>query len=90
MKCGVFLMRNFSFGTVIGLFCLQLLLPSAKSQKARIIGNARVDRLLGQMTLDEKIAMIRGTSEDASTDQGEAGYLPGIKRLGIPCTLPRV
>jgi beta-glucosidase len=54
------------------------------AQDAKITGNARVDRLLGQMTLDEKIAMIHGTGEDASTYQGEAGYLPGIKRLGIP------
>ena len=48
------------------------------------IGNARVDRLLAQMTLDEKIAMIHGTGEDASTSQGQAGYLPGVARLGIP------
>src|ERR1035437_7212240 len=84
MKCGVFLMRSFSFGTVIGFFCLQLRLPSAGGQEARITGDARVDSLLRQMSLDEKIAMIHGTGEDASTDQGEAGYLPGIKRLGIP------
>src|ERR1035437_1573884 len=84
MKCGVFLMRSFSFGTVIGFFCLQLLLPSAGGQEARITGDARVDRLLGQMTLDEKIAMIHGTGADASTDQGGAGDLPGIKRLGSP------
>jgi beta-glucosidase len=36
------------------------------------------------MTLDEKIAMIHGAGEDALTSQGEAGYLPGVKRLGIP------
>jgi beta-glucosidase len=54
------------------------------AQNIAITGNARVDRLLGQMTLDEKIAMIHGTGEDASTYQGEAGYLPGVTRLGIP------
>jgi beta-glucosidase len=54
------------------------------AQKASITGNARVDNLLGQMTLDEKIAMIHGVGEDASTYQGEAGFLPGVKRLGIP------
>ena len=47
-------------------------------QEAKVTGNAHVDHLLGQMTLDEKIAMIHGTGEDAAT------YLPGIKRLGIP------
>ncbi len=56
----------------------------AAAQQPAITGDARVDRLLGQMTLDEKIAMIHGTGEDASTYQGEAGYLPGIPRLGIP------
>jgi beta-glucosidase len=60
-------------------------LPSiARAQEKVITGNARVDHLLAQMTLDEKIEMIHGTGEDASTYQGEAGYLSGIKRLGIP------
>jgi beta-glucosidase len=54
------------------------------AQQAGITGNARVDRLLSQMTLDEKISMIHGDGEDASTYQGMAGYLPGVKRLGIP------
>ena len=56
----------------------------AGCQQASITGNARVDRLLQQMTLDEKIDMIHGTGEDARTNQGQAGYLPGIPRLGIP------
>jgi beta-glucosidase len=46
--------------------------------------DARVDRLLAQMTLEEKIAVIRGNQEAAATDQGEAGYLAGVPRLGIP------
>jgi beta-glucosidase len=54
------------------------------TQEAGVTGNARVDLLLRQMTLDEKISMIHGTGEDATTYQGMAGYLPGIKRLGIP------
>jgi beta-glucosidase len=49
-----------------------------------MFGNSRVDALLSRMTLDEKIAMLHGVGEDAVTDQGEAGYLPGVKRLGIP------
>ncbi len=56
----------------------------AFSQNAAITGDSRVDKLLSQMTLDEKIAMIHGTGEDATTYQGQAGYLPGIARLGIP------
>jgi beta-glucosidase len=36
------------------------------------------------MTLDEKLTIIHGTAEDASTYQGQAGYLAGVPRLGIP------
>jgi beta-glucosidase len=54
------------------------------AQDVRVTGNARVDHLLATMTLDEKIAMIHGTGEDALTYQGQAGYLPGVARLGIP------
>src|SRR5690348_3462641 len=49
-----------------------------------ITGNARVDRLLGEMTLDEKIAMVHGAQEPAAAYQGQAGYFPGVPRLGIP------
>ena len=49
-----------------------------------VTGDARVDKLLSQMTLEEKMALIRGASEDPSTNQGQAGYLPGVPRLGIP------
>src|ERR1700677_148508 len=59
-------------------------LDKVRAQEAGITGNSRVDRLLNQMTLDEKISMIHGDGEDASTYQGMAGYLPGVKRLGIP------
>jgi len=49
-----------------------------------VTGNARVDKLLSQMTLDEKMALIRGASEDPATNQGQAGYITGVPRLGIP------
>lgn len=45
---------------------------------------ARVDALLKKMTLDEKFNLIRGVTEDDSTNQGQAGYLPGVARLGVP------
>jgi beta-glucosidase len=51
---------------------------------AIVTGNARVDKLLNEMTLDEKIGMIHGMHENPATFQGQAGYLPGIPRLGIP------
>jgi len=36
------------------------------------------------MTLQEKLTLIHGTQEDPSVYQGQAGYLAGIPRLGIP------
>ena len=51
--------------------------PSTASQ-------TRVAKLVGQMTLPEKIALIHGVPEDPSTSQGQPGYVPGVPRLGIP------
>jgi len=56
----------------------------AQNSVPTVTGNARVDKLLSQMTLDEKIAMIHGAQEPSATDQGQPGFLPGIPRLGIP------
>jgi len=49
-----------------------------------VTGDARVDKLLSQMALQEKLALIHGTHEDAAVYQGQAGYLAGVPRLGIP------
>ena len=49
-----------------------------------VTGDPRVDKLLSQMTLQEKITLIHGTGEDAKVYQGQAGYLAGVPRLGIP------
>ena len=49
-----------------------------------VTGNARVDELLSKMTLEEKIALIHGAHEDPQVYQGQAGYLAGVPRLGIP------
>jgi beta-glucosidase len=78
--------RIFTAHKCVAPFVALLVFAAAASfaQDRKITGNPRVDHLLGQMTLDEKIAMIHGTGEAAATYQGEAGYLPGIKRLGIP------
>jgi len=53
----------------------QIQAPSASS---------RVENLLRQMSFDEKMALIRGASEPPATNQGQAGYLTGVPRLGIP------
>jgi beta-glucosidase len=49
-----------------------------------VTGVPRVDKLLSQMTVDEKMALIRGASEPPASNQGQAGYLSGVPRLGIP------
>ncbi|MGW5422425.1 glycoside hydrolase family 3 C-terminal domain-containing protein [Streptomyces sp. NPDC003943] len=42
----------------------------------------RVDRLLAKLTLDEKTALLHGATDPR--DLGQAGYVPGVPRLGIP------
>jgi hypothetical protein len=42
----------------------------------------KVLSLLAALTLDEKIALVQGDQDPASL--GQAGYLPGVPRLGIP------
>ena len=49
-----------------------------------VTGDARVDKLLSQMTLQEKLTLIHGTHEDPKVYQGQAGFLGGIPRLNIP------
>ena len=49
-----------------------------------VTGDARVDKLLSEMTLAEKISMIHGEEEPAKTFQGQPGYVAGIPRLKIP------
>jgi beta-glucosidase len=56
----------------------------AQQAAPAVTGNVRVDDLLNRMTLEEKVLMIHGEVEPAATNQGEAGYLEGIPRLGIP------
>ncbi|MFD8984461.1 beta-glucosidase [Streptomyces sp. NPDC059564] len=43
---------------------------------------ARIDALLDQLTLDEKTALLHGARDPAPL--GQAGYVPGVPRLGIP------
>ena len=73
-----------AISSAVVFFCVVSSVAQQSEHPGGITGNARVDRLLGEMTLDEKITMIHGVDEGHSTNQGEAGYLPGIKRLGIP------
>jgi len=74
-----------SQGTVLGGAALLLGTSMALAQAVPVVtGDARVDRLLSQMTLEEKLTLIHGTHEDPDVYQGQAGYLGGVPRLGIP------
>ena len=57
---------------------------TARAQVPGVTGDRRVNSLISQMTLDEKLTLLEGSQEAAATNQYEAGYLPGIPRLGIP------
>ena len=82
-SCGV---RRFARSFAQIALSLALCAPwaSAQSAPSSTTGELVVDNLLRQMTLDEKIALLHGGSEDAFTSQGQAGYLAGVPRLGIP------
>ncbi|MFY8052725.1 MAG: glycoside hydrolase family 3 N-terminal domain-containing protein, partial [Armatimonadaceae bacterium] len=41
----------------------------------------RVLQVIGKMTLDEKLSLVRGGSDPKNL--GQAGYIPGVPRLGI-------
>lgn len=60
--------------------------PQAQAEGAApaVTGNPRVDKLLSEMTFAEKVSMLDGSDENPETFQGQAGYLAGVPRLGIP------
>ncbi len=72
-----------STGAFVSVLFALVSMP-ARAADPKVTWNAKVDHLLAQMSLSEKIAMLHGSGEPADTDQGEAGYLAGNKRLGIP------
>jgi beta-glucosidase len=51
---------------------------------ASVTGSIRVDALLGQLTLAEKLTLIHDGREDPRVYQGQAGFIGGVPRLGIP------
>ncbi|ENH6066290.1 glycoside hydrolase family 3 C-terminal domain-containing protein [Escherichia coli] len=78
--------RRFALVLLLGvsLSAAALAQDARPAASAASTGNARVDKLLSQMTLQEKISLIHGKPEPAATSIGQAGYLPGLKRLGVP------
>ncbi len=57
---------------------------SGQAVPAEKADESRVDALLKQLTLEEKMDLIRGGLEDPAIYQGQAGFLPGVPRLHIP------
>src|SRR5580692_1424960 len=77
-------LRTLTTATALALLAATGTTLGAQTAVPVVTGNARIDNLLSQMTLEEKTALIRGASEDPVTNQGQAGYLAGVPRLGIP------
>ncbi|MFJ8649331.1 beta-glucosidase [Streptomyces sp. NPDC093546] len=44
--------------------------------------HSRVDELLARLTIDEKLGLLHGAKDPEN--RGQAGYVPGVPRLGIP------
>src|SRR4051794_143761 len=64
--------------SVLGLIWVS----AARAAEPQRGDHPRVDALIAQMTLDEKIDMLHGATDPASL--GQAGYVGGVPRLGIP------
>jgi beta-glucosidase len=77
-------MRQIGTRALFALGLLTISLAAAAQTVPVVTGDARVDKLLSQMTLQEKLVLIHGTHEDPKVYQGQAGYLGGVPRLGIP------
>lgn len=68
-----------------GALLMASLARTAPAQTVPVVtGDPRVDKLLSQMTLEQKLTLLHGTHEDPKVYQGQAGYLSGIPSLGIP------
>lgn len=69
---------------VVALAAAVALMARSSPPRATSSGNPRVDKLLSQMTLEEKISLLHGTGEDLAKQVGAPGYWAGLPRLGIP------
>ena len=69
--------------SLVAVVFLAAKLASAQTPPV-VTGDVRVDVLLSWMTLQEKVTLVHGMNEDPATFQGQAGYLAGILRLGVP------
>jgi beta-glucosidase len=65
-----------------GVLVVGVLIVATLGAQTAPQGGDKLDRLIAQMTLDEKIAMLHGATDPER--YGQAGYLPGVPRLGVP------
>ncbi|HEY9367402.1 beta-glucosidase family protein, partial [Streptomyces sp.] len=70
-----------ALGLLGAAVALAATMAPARPARARTPGR-RVEELLGKLTLDEKISLLHGARDPKSL--GQAGYVPGVPRLGIP------
>jgi beta-glucosidase len=69
---------------VYAALALDACMAFAQGPVPAVTGSERVDQLLSQMTLPEKLTLIHDGREDPTQYQGQAGYVSGVPRLGIP------
>ncbi|WP_338682842.1 beta-glucosidase [Streptomyces acidiscabies] len=55
---------------------------AAGEEEGVAVADSRVDSLVPRLTLDEKLGLLHGAPDPDPL--GQAGYLPGVPRLGIP------
>jgi beta-glucosidase len=69
-----------------GSLCAQTVETQGRPWMNRALSpDARADLVLGQMTVEEKLGLVVGTSQrPAAETVGAAGYVDGVPRLGIP------
>lgn len=72
------LLASICLTAIAPLTCFSQAVPPEKAD------DVRIERLLKQMTIEEKMDLIRGGVEPSADYQGQAGYLPGVPRLHIP------
>jgi beta-glucosidase len=71
--------------TALAVLSITLMVDGVKGQVIQAVtGDPRVDGLLSEMTLDEKRLLLHDRREDSNEYQGQAGYVGGVPRLGIP------
>ncbi|WP_418955828.1 beta-glucosidase family protein [Streptomyces tritici] len=77
--------RGVTRRTALGLLgaAVALATTTAPAAPARAAApGRRVEELLGKLTLDEKVSLLHGATDPHSL--GQAGYVAGVPRLGIP------